>query len=98
MGLANHVLMKGMIKACSLCKVRRHAFLGNAIGQHEPISALDRCWHGLKNTGLLKRDYVTIMLQASWKELNMDVGQQLLDSCFLVLVRDRCGLHQSEDT
>lgn len=37
------------------------------------------------------------MLQASWKELNMDVGQQLLDSCFLVLVRDRCGLHQSED-
>lgn len=58
-GLANHVLMKGMIKACSLCKVRRHAFLGNAIGQHEPISALDRCWHRLKNTGLLKRDYVT---------------------------------------
>lgn len=37
------------------------------------------------------------MLQASWKELNMDVEQQLLDSCFLVLVRDRCGLHQSED-
>lgn len=38
-----------------------------------------------------------IMLQVCWKELSMDVGQQLLDPCFMVLVRDKCGLHQSED-
>ena len=37
------------------------------------------------------------MLQVCWKELSMDVGQQLLDACFMVLVRDKCGPHQSED-
>lgn len=38
------------------------------------------------------------MFQVCWKELSMDVGQQLLDSCFMLLVRDKCGLHQSEDS
>lgn len=41
------------------------------------------------------RHYIT--LQVCWKELSMDVGRQLLDSCFMVLVRDGCGLHQRED-
>lgn len=100
MGLANHVLMKGTIKSSQLA-----VFVGEKIGFSGYSNSQTRANQYTGKMLAWTQQYRAtekslchyIMLQVCWKELSMDVGQQLLDPCFMVLGRDKCGLHQSED-